>query len=99
MKSPAKRLRKGLEALKSCAAEAEEKLFAITSVLILRVRYQRQFMPWTDEQIDSLDALIRSATQQILNKVCSYTTFVLHHPSLDRLPTLWSLLSGVSKHL
>ena len=83
-----KRLRKGLEALKSCAAEAEGKLYAITSVLIPRVRYPGQFMPWTEEQIDSLDALVRSATRQILNKVCSYTNFVLHHPSLDRLPNL-----------
>jgi len=83
-----KRLRKGLEALKSCAAEAEGKLYAITSVLIPRVRYPGQFMPWTEEQIDSLDALVRSATRQILNKVRSYTNFVLHHPSLDRLPNL-----------
>ena len=63
----------------SCAAEAEGKLCAITSVLIPRVRYPGQLMPWTEEQIDSLDALVRSATRQILNKDCSYTNFVLHH--------------------
>ena len=82
------RLKKGIAALQSCAAEAEGKLYAITSVLIPRVRYPGQFMPWTEEQLDTLDVTIRAGARRILDKVCSYTNFVLHHPELDHIPSL-----------
>ena len=83
-----KRLKKGIAALQSCAAEAEGKMYAITSVLIPRVRYPGQFMPWTEEQLDTLDVTIRAGARRILDKVCSYTNFVLHHPELDHVPSL-----------
>jgi hypothetical protein len=64
-----KRLKKRNAALQSCAAEAEGKMYAITSVLILRVRYPGQFMPWTEEQLDTLDVTIRASARRILDKV------------------------------
>jgi hypothetical protein len=74
------RLKKGIAALRSCAAKAAGKQYAITSVLIPRVRYPGQFMPWTEEQLDTLDVTIRAGARRILDKVCSYTNFVLHQP-------------------
>ena len=74
--------------IQSCAAEAAGKLYVITSVLIPRVRYPDQFMPWTEEQLDTLDVTIRAGARRILDKVCSYTNFVLHHPELDNVLSL-----------
>ena len=82
------RLKKGIAALQSCAAEAEGKLYAITSVLIPRVRYPGQFMPWTEEQLGTLDVTIQAGARRILDKVCSYTNIVQHHPELDHIPSL-----------
>jgi hypothetical protein len=83
-----KRLKKEIAALQRCAAKSEGKMYAITSVLIPRVRYPGQFMPWTEEQLDTPSVTFRVGARRILDKVCSYTNFVLHHPELDHVPSL-----------
>jgi len=45
-------------------------------------------MPWTEEQLDTLDVTIRAGARHILDKVCSYTNFVLQHPELDNVLSL-----------
>ena len=61
------RLQKGSEAVNCSATDVEGKMHALSSVLIARISYPNQIMPWNEDQPESLDALVRGGTRHILD--------------------------------
>ena len=45
-------------------------------------------MAWTETQLEMLDAMLRTAVREILRKSPSYTSTVLQHPDLDKIPSV-----------